>query len=61
MVNYYNSKDVESNFNSSNEVNKKAGFNRAFTSLFGKFKCMALIMFMMLTIGQLSWAQSTAN
>ena len=61
MVNYYNSKDVESNFNSSNEVNKKAGFNRAFTSLFGKFKCMALIMFMLLAFSQLSWAQSTVN
>lgn len=61
MVNYYNSKDVESNFNSNFEESKKFDSMSTLTSLFGKFKCMALIMFMILTIGQLSWAQSTAN
>ena len=61
MMNYYNSNDVESNFNTNFEVNKMVGLMSAFTSLFGKFKCMALIMFMILTLGQLSWAQSTAN
>ena len=61
MVNYYNSKDVESNFNSINEENKKVGFVSTFTSLFGKFKCMALVMFVILTVSQFSLAQSTAN
>ncbi|SEJ38963.1 hypothetical protein SAMN05660918_0200, partial [Flavobacterium terrigena] len=61
MVNYYNSKEVERNFNSNFEGNIKDGFMSTFTSLFENFKCMALIMFMMLTTGQLSWAQSTAN
>jgi hypothetical protein len=61
MVNYYNSKDVECNFNSNFEESKKFDSMSTLTSLFGKFKCMAIIMFMMLTIGQLSWAQSTAN
>ena len=40
---------------------KKFDSMSTLTSLFGKFKCMALIMFMILTIGQLSWVQSTAN
>lgn len=61
MMNYYNSKEVGRNFNSNYEANYQDDSRSSSVPLFGKLQCMALILFMMLSLGQLSWAQSTAN
>lgn len=55
MMNYYNSEPML-------EASNKDGSKSALASILGKSKSIfGLVMFMILTLGQVSWAQSTAN